>query len=182
MRDRELLLGVTGSIAAYKAAEFVSQCVQAGARVSVILTRSALHFVGPTTFEALTGRPVHVDLFEPKEHFLGEHIGLARRAELYCIAPATAQTLARLAHGFADDLLCSTALAFDGPIVLAPAMNPSMWAKPAVQRNVEQLRCDGYHIVEPQEGWASCREAGVGRMAEPEQIVAVCERLLANLR
>ena len=158
MHARELLIGVTGSVAAYKAAELVSRCVQAGAHVTVILTRAALRFIGATTFEALTGRPAYVDLFQPREHFLGEHIGLARRAELFCIAPATAQTLARLAHGMADDLLCCTALAFEGPIVLAPAMNPTMWAKPAVQRNVAQLRADGYHIVEPAEGWASCRE------------------------
>jgi len=178
MRDRELLFGVTGSVAAYKAPELVSRCVQLGARATVVLSRSALHFVGPATFEALTGRPAYVEMFEPREHFLGEHIGLARRAELYCIAPVTAHTLARLAHGLADDLLTCLALAFSGPILLAPAMNPTMWRKPAVQRNVRQLHADGYRIIEPEPGWVSCREEGTGRMAEPDRIVQAIERLL----
>ena len=117
MRGREILLGVRGGLAAYKAAAVASGLVQAGAGVSVIMTPSATRFIGPTTFEALTGRPVHSDLFSPREHYQGEHIGLARRAELAIVSPATAQTLARLAHGLADDLLSTTLLCFTGPVL-----------------------------------------------------------------
>lgn len=178
MKDRELLIGVTGSVAAYKTAELVSRCVQRGARVTVVLTRAALRFIGPATFEALTGRPAYVDMFSPREHFIGEHIGLARRAELYCIAPATAHTLARLALGLADDLVCACALAFDGPILVAPAMNATMWTKPAVQRNVEQLKSDGVEVLEPEAGWLACREEGSGRMPDVETILQAIERHL----
>lgn len=181
MEDREILIGVTGSVAAYKAAELVSRCVQRGARVSVILTRSALQFIGPATFEALTGRPAYVEMFSPREHYIGEHIGLARRAEVYCIAPATAHTLARLAHGFADDLVCACALAFDGPIIVAPAMNATMWSKGAVQRNVAQLKSDGVEVLDPEAGWLSCREQGSGRMAEVDRIIEAIERAFSRV-
>jgi phosphopantothenoylcysteine decarboxylase/phosphopantothenate--cysteine ligase len=171
-------VGVSGGVAAYKAAEIVSRCVQAGAHVSVILTRAGRRFIGPTTFEALTGRPVYTSLFAAREHPRGAHIGLAQRADLLCIAPATADVMAKLAHGLADDLLATTALAFTGPIVLAPAMNCEMWAKPAVARNVAQLRGDGFHFVEPEEGWLSCGQVGAGRMAAPERIIAAIQQLL----
>ena len=178
MQERELLVGVSGGIAAYKSAELVSKCVQAGARVSVILTRAARRFIGATTFEALTGRPVYSDMFKPREHYRGEHIGLAQRAELICIAPATADVLAKIALGLADDLLSTTVLASTVPILLAPAMNCEMWAKPAVQRNVSQLRADGIAIIEPEDGWLSCGQVGAGRMAAPERILqAIQERL-----
>lgn len=180
MNSRELLIGVGGGIAAYKAADLVSKCVQAGARVTVIVTRSGLRFIGRTTFEALTGRPVYSDQFQPREHFRGEHIGLAQRAELLCIAPTTADLLAKLAHGLADDLLTTTALAFAGPILLAPAMNCEMWAKPAVLRNVARLREDGFLLVDPAEGWLSCGQIGAGRMAEPDAIAAAIRTVLAE--
>ncbi len=180
MQGREILVGVTGSVAAYKTAELVSRCVQAGAGVSVILTRSAVRFIGVATFEALTGRPVYVDMFEPREHFFGEHIGLARRAEVYCIAPATAHTIARLAHGFGDDLLCACALVFEGPVLVAPAMNVAMWRKPAVQRNVQRLRDDGFEVLDPEPGWLSCREEGTGRMADVERIFSAIQKALSR--
>jgi phosphopantothenoylcysteine decarboxylase/phosphopantothenate--cysteine ligase len=175
MQHKELLVGVSGGIAAYKSADLVSKCVQAGALVTVILTRAARRFIGATTFEALTGRPVYSDMFSPREHFRGEHIGLAQRANLLCIAPATADVMAKLAHGIADDLLTTTVLAATSPIILAPAMNCEMWAKPAVQRNVAQLRGDGVIIVEPEEGWLSCGQVGAGRMAAPERIFQVIQ-------
>ena len=178
MRGRELLLGVTGGIAAYKAADLCSKLVQAGAAVTVVMTESAERFVGPTTFEALTGRPVHRDLFRPVEHFRGEHIGLAQRAELLVVAPATANYLAEIAHGFAGDLLSTLALTVTCPVLLAPAMNCEMWAKPAVQRNVTQLRADGVLFVEPVSGWLSCGQVGAGRMAEPGEILDAIARLL----
>ena len=154
--------------------------MQAGAAVSVVMTRAAEKFIGPTTFEALTGRPVHREMFDAREHFQGEHIGLARRAELMVVAPATANYLAKVAHGFADDLLSTLALTMTRPVLLAPAMNTEMWNKPAVQRNIAQLREDGFHFVEPGSGWLSCGQIGPGRMAEPLDIFARSAELLAQ--
>ncbi|HTI51510.1 MAG TPA: flavoprotein [Planctomycetaceae bacterium] len=178
LKGREILLGVTGGIAAYKAADLASKLVQGGASVSVVLTRSARQFIGATTFEALTNRPVYTKLFSPQEHPLGEHIGLARRAEILVVAPATADCLGKFAHGLADDLLTTLYLAFTGPVLVAPAMNADMWAKPAVQRNLAQLRTDGVQFVEPGEGWLSCGVVGPGRMAEPSQILERIQQLL----
>ncbi len=180
MNGVEILLGVTGGIAAYKSAELTSRLVQAGAAVSVVMTRAAQKFIGPTTFEALTNRPVHRQLFSPREHPLGEHIGLARRAKLLVVAPASADCLAKFAHGLADDLLSTLYLAFTGPVLAAPAMNSDMWAKPAVQRNIAQLRADGIHFVDPGEGWLSCGVTGPGRMAEPDEIFERISQLLAG--
>lgn len=170
MKGREVLVGVTGGIAAYKTADLVSQLVQQGAAVSVVMTESATKFVGPTTFQGLTGRPVYSGLFEPSEHFQGEHIGLARRADLMVIAPATASTLARLAVGLSDDLLTTCVLVTTAPVLVAPAMNCEMWAKSSVTRNVQQLKADGIHVIEPGAGWLSCGQVGAGRMAEPDEI------------
>lgn len=177
--NREILLGVSGGVAAYKAADLCSRIVQRGAKVTVIMTESAHRFIGATTFEALTGRPVYSDAFEAHEHFQGEHIGLARRAELVVIAPATAQTIARLALGMADDLLSTTALVTTAPVLIAPAMNCDMWAKPAVQRNVAQLVADGLHMIGPDDGWLSCGQIGAGRMADPGSIVDRIEAMLS---
>lgn len=167
LKNREILLAIGGGVAAYKIAELASLLVKQQACVSVAMTESAGQFIGATTFEALTNRPVHRALFDPREHYLGEHIGLARRAELLLIAPATANLLARLAHGFADDLVSTLALAATCPRLIAPAMNVEMWSKPAVQRNVKQLMNDGYELIEPDSGWLSCGQVGAGRMAEP---------------
>ena len=178
MTGREIIVGVSGGIAAYKSAALVSQLIQAGAGVSVVMTRSAHQFIGPATFAALTGRPVATRSFDPSVHPLGAHIELAQRAELLCIAPATANVLAKAAHGLADDLLSTLLLSFTGHVLMAPAMNCEMWEKPAVQRNVAQLRSDGIHFVDPEEGWLSCRQRGVGRMAAPEKIAAAIAALL----
>jgi phosphopantothenoylcysteine decarboxylase len=178
LTDREVLVGVCGGIAAFKTADLVSKLVQAGAKVSVVLTEAATNFIGKTTFEALTGRPVYVGMFAPQEHHIGEHIGLARRAELLLVAPATADVLAKLAHGHADDLLTTLALAVTSPVLLAPAMNSEMWGKPAVQRNISQLRTDGLHFAEPGSGWLSCGMVGAGRMAEPAELLEHVIRLL----
>ena len=180
MNGRELLVGVTGGIAAYKTAALVSQLVQAGAGVSVVMTAAATEFVGAATFEALTGRSVSRSVFDEAGHPLGAHIDLAERGELLCIAPATANFLAKAAGGLADDLLTTLVLAFSGTIVVAPAMNCEMWEKAAVQRNIEQLKRDGFVIVGPEEGWLSCRKQGAGRMAPPEKIAAAIDALLAN--
>ncbi|MDA1015597.1 MAG: phosphopantothenoylcysteine decarboxylase [Planctomycetota bacterium] len=171
LEGREILLGVAGGIAAYKTADLASKLVQAGARVSVVMTASASRFIGATTFEALTNRPVYQHTFEPHEHFQGEHIGLARRAEVFVVAPATANVLAKAAHGIADDLLSTLLLTVTCQVLFAPAMNTEMWGKPAVQRNVAQVKADGIHIVEPGSGWLSCGQVGAGRMAEPAAIL-----------
>lgn len=174
----EIIVGVTGGIAAFKTAAMVSKLVQDGARVTVVMTDAATKFVGPATFEALTGRPVYTTTFANSEFPLGAHIGLAERAKLLVVAPATADFLAKAALGLADDLLSTLYLAFSGPVLLAPAMNTAMWSKAAVQRNVEQLRKDGVHFVDPGEGWLSCRQVGAGRMAEPDAIRTAIEKLL----
>jgi phosphopantothenoylcysteine decarboxylase/phosphopantothenate--cysteine ligase len=173
----EIIIGVSGGIAAYKSAALVSSLVQAGNGVTVVMTRSARKFIGPATFAALTGRPVASDSFD-RHYPLGAHIELADRGNLLCVAPASADVLAKAAGGLADDLLSTLLLSFSGPIVFAPAMNSAMWEKPAVQRNIKMLRTDGCHFVDPQEGWQSCRRTGLGRMAEPAEIQAAIERLL----
>jgi len=176
MKGRELLVGVTGGIAAYKTAYLVSRLVQEGAGVGVVMTTSATRLVGPKTFEALTGRPVGLDTFGPGPH---PHITPVEKAELFCVAPATANFLAKAALGLANDLLSTMLLAFEGPVLVAPAMNCHMWEKPAVRRNVEQLRRDGMKILDPEEGYLSCGETGPGRMASPEKIFAAIKEILA---
>ncbi len=126
--------------------------------------------MGVATLAALTGRPVATKVFDPALFPLGPHIELAQRADLFCIAPATANFLAKAAHGLADDLVSTLYLCFAGPVLIAPAMNPDMWAKPAVQRNVQQLSQDGATVIMPDDGWLSCRRSGPGRMAEPDRI------------
>ena len=167
LKGREVVIGVTGGIAAYKTAALVSRLVQAGAGVSVVMTEAATRLVGPKTFEALSGRPVRIDTFGAGPH---PHIELAETAELLCIAPATANLLAKAACGLADDLLSTVLLSFDGPVILAPAMNSHMWEKPAVVRNVQRLRDDGLLLIGPEEGYLSCGTHGLGRMASPEKI------------
>lgn len=175
----EIIIGVSGGIAAYKTAALVSSLVQKGHGVSVVMTRSARKFIGPATFRALTGRPVVAGSFD--QYFpLGAHIELADRADLLCIAPASADILAKAACGLADDLLSTLFLSFTGPIMFAPAMNSAMWEKPAVQRNLKTLRADGHHIIDPQSGWQSCRRQGMGRLADPADIEAAIERILAK--
>ena len=181
MTGREVIIGVSGGIAAYKSAALVSQLVQQGCGVTVVMTAAARKFVGPATFSALTGRAVHSRLFGDTEFPLGPHVALPTNAELLCVAPATANTLAKAALGLADDLLSTLYLAFRGPVLVAPAMNAQMWEQPAVQRNVAQLRADGVEIVEPGEGWLSCRQRGTGRMAEPDVILRAIQTRLASL-
>jgi phosphopantothenoylcysteine decarboxylase/phosphopantothenate--cysteine ligase len=170
MKGREILVGVTGGIAAYKTAAMVSQMVQLGMHVHVAMTPAAQQFVGTATFAALTGRPVATQVFDDRQFPLGAHIVLAEQCELMCVAPATADYLAKTACGIADDLLSTLYLSFTGPVIMAPAMNSEMWAKPSVQRNVRQLQDDGAMIIEPDSGWLSCRKSGPGRMADPDRI------------
>ena len=179
MNGREIVVGVSGGIACYKSAALVSQLVQRGAGVSVVMTDAATHFIGEATFAALTGRPVGREVFAAGTWPLGPHIELSESADLLCIAPATANVIAKLAGGAADDLLSTLYLCFSGKLMVAPAMNHQMWSQPSVQRNIKQLQADGVHIVGPEEGWLSCRQEGVGRMSQPEHILTEIEKQLA---
>lgn len=177
---RRILVGVTGGIAAYKTAGLVSHLVQRGAEVRVAMTDAATKFVGPTTFQALTGRPVHLDMWRDPEECNPAHISLADWAEVGVIAPATADVLGKLANGLADDLLSTTLLAMNVRVLLAPAMNVRMWKHPAVHENVARLAKMGYPFVGPNEGRQACGDVGPGRMSEPEEILAALEALLAK--
>ncbi|MGB7805806.1 MAG: bifunctional phosphopantothenoylcysteine decarboxylase/phosphopantothenate--cysteine ligase CoaBC [Actinomycetota bacterium] len=168
--SRRVLLGITGGIAAYKSAHLAQLLAAAGAEVTVVMTESATRFVGPDTFAALTGRPVHTSLWERPGEVL--HVRLAHEADLAIVAPATANLLAKLAHGLADDLLTSTLLEYAGPLVIAPAMHTGMWEHPATRGNVETLEGRGVTFVGPVEGALARGDSGVGRLAEPDVIAA----------
>lgn len=146
--------------------------------MTVVMTDTATRFVGPTTFRALTGRRVYTDVFDLLDCPLGPHIELARAADLLCVAPASANYLAKAASGIADDLLSTLTLSFTGPLLLAPAMNTEMWNKPSVQRNLATLESDGAVLVGPDSGWLSCRDQGAGRMSEPEEILEAIAQAL----
>ena len=184
LEGKRIILGVTGSIAAYKAATVVSHLTQAGAEVDVIMTEAATRFVTPLTFQALTGRPVYTTMWETETGGgLGTHIahvGLAHSADLLAIAPATAQTIARVALGLADDLLSVTALAARCPILIAPAMDVGMYANPATQAHVESLRVRGVHIAGPAPGRMASGLEGLGRLLEPEEIIGHCRYVLGR--
>ncbi|MCW9013423.1 MAG: bifunctional phosphopantothenoylcysteine decarboxylase/phosphopantothenate--cysteine ligase CoaBC [Gammaproteobacteria bacterium] len=164
---KNIVLGVTGGIAAYKSAELVRRLKEAGADVRVVMTAAATEFVTPLTFQALSGHPVHTDLLDPTAEAAMGHIELARWADIILIAPATANTLARLSHGIADNLLSTLCLASTAPIAVAPAMNHVMWSAPANQENIQTLRRRGTHILGPAAGAQACGESGEGRMLEP---------------
>lgn len=176
----EIVLGVCGGVAAYKTAMVASRLVQADKQVTTVMTASAGKFIGAAAFSAFTGRKVYTDLFDANFP-LGTHIGLDERGDILCVAPATANFLAKAASGIADDLLSTLYLAFNGPVLLAPAMNSRMWEQPAVQRNVEILKQDGVHFVGPEAGWLSCRRKGSGRMSEPDTIVEAINNIAATL-
>jgi phosphopantothenoylcysteine decarboxylase/phosphopantothenate--cysteine ligase len=172
LTGRRVLLGITGGIAAYKAAELVRLLVKAGADVRVAMTEAATRFIGPTTLQALSGQPVWTDLWDPRVNDAMGHIELSRDRELILIAPASADFLAKLAHGLCDDLLSTLCVARRCPLMVAPAMNVEMWQNAATQRSAETLRADGVHVVGPASGGQACGEMGMGRMTEPADILA----------
>ena len=182
LADCEVLLCVTGGIAAYKAAELASRLVQGRARVTVAMTEAATRFVAPLTFQTLTGRPVHISLWEASDDYRSGHISLTERAEVMIVAPATANILGKMAAGIADDLVSTMALAATGacPILVAPAMNERMWASHAVQANVRTLRNRGIRLIGPEEGYLACGTTGPGRMSEPAEILAAAREMLKN--
>jgi phosphopantothenoylcysteine synthetase/decarboxylase len=178
-KGKTILLGVTGSIAAYKAAEIASALAKQGHAVHAILTRCAAQFITPLTFQTLTKNPVTVDLFAEGQGGVPTHIELADRADLFLIAPATANVLAKLAHGLADDALSSIALACRAPMLIAPAMNGKMWSHAATQENVRLLKSRGAEFLGPEEGLLACGYEGLGRLWKVEGIL---ERAAERLR
>ena len=176
LKDRRIVLGVTGGIAAYKACDLVSRLKKRGAQVRVVLTAHACNFVPPLTFETLSGNPAYVDTFAPRAEM--EHIALAKWADLFVVAPATANAIAKFACGIADDLLSTTALAMTAPVLIAPAMNANMYRHPATRANLETLRARGVKTVGPESGHLACGDDDIGRMSEPEAIVEAIEAIL----
>lgn len=181
LSGRRLLVGLSGGIACYKVCEVVSRLSQRGAEVTVLMTEGATQFVGALTFQALSGRPVYTSIWQHTEAHDPQHIALARQAEVMIIAPCTMDMLSKLATGRCDDVVSLAASAIDRTrqkVLLAPSMNAVMWAQPANQRNLKTLHDDGFEFVGPGTGWQACRTDGVGRMSEPQEIIAAMERLL----
>ena len=170
MQGRSILFGVTGSIAAFKAAGWVHALAKEEAQVSVVMTQSATRFVSSLTFAALSGKQVYTDMFAEGDGEAMAHITLPRTTDVVLVAPATAQTIARLAYGMADDLLSTAVLACTAPVVICPAMNSNMLAHPATQRNLEILRELGYFVVEPASGLLACGDEGAGRLPEWDEV------------
>lgn len=170
LNNKQILLGVTGGIAAYKAAELIRRLKDAGADVRVVMTQAAQEFITPLTLQALSGNPVHTKLLDPEAEAGMGHIELARWADFVLIAPATADIVARLAHGRADDLLTTLCLATDAPVAIAPAMNQGMWKDDATQANIQQLQQAGVLLFGPGEGSQACGDVGFGRMLEPDEL------------
>ncbi len=171
LNKRRILLGISGGIAAYKAAELTRLLIKAGSDVQVVMTAAAESFITPLTLQALSGKAVRSSLFDLRAEQAMGHIELARWAEMVLIAPASADIMARLAHGLADDLLATLCLATTAPLILAPAMNQQMWQHPATQHNAEVLSKRGVRLIGPDSGDQACGEFGPGRMLEPLQIV-----------
>ena len=182
LTGRDIVLGVSGGIAVYKAVDVARRLRKLGATVHVIMTENACKFVAPLTFESLSGHPVVVDMFKSPERWEVEHIALAKRAELFVIAPATANILAKMANGIGDDMLSTTVMATRAPILVAPAMNSGMWDNPATQRNMDCLRGQGVHVIGPETGMLTNGDSGTGRMSEPEDIVEAIGALLQKGR
>ncbi|KMK77156.1 bifunctional phosphopantothenoylcysteine decarboxylase/phosphopantothenate--cysteine ligase CoaBC [Alkalihalobacillus pseudalcaliphilus] len=176
LKDKKIVIGVTGGIAAFKAAALTSKLVQAGAHVKVIMTESATEFVTPLTFQALSREPVYTNTFIEPDPTKIAHIELADWADAFIIAPATANIIGKLANGLADDMLTTTLLATKAPIYMAPAMNVNMYNQPAVQRNMQQLMEDGIQFIDANAGYLACGWIGKGRLAEPEEIVEYLEQ------
>ena len=180
LRNKVMVLGVTGSIAAYKAAEIASQLTQAGAKVNVILTEEAVQFISPVTFRAITGRPVVTEMFDLASEFSIEHVSLAKVADVVIIAPATANIIAKLAAGIADDMLCCTVLATEAPVVVAPAMETNMYNNPVTQDNLSKLEARNFVIVGPATGWLASGKEGLGRLADINDIVGGIRQVLGR--
>ncbi len=180
-----IVIAVTGGIACYKACTVVSRLAQRGCEVRVVMTEAATRFVAPLTFESLSGHAVITDIWSAQEFRTSQHVGLARWAQLFVVAPCTANSIAKFAGGFCDDpvSLIATALPQQTPAFFAPAMNADMWASPIVAKNVKTVRETlGWQMIGPEEGWQACRTKGIGRMSEPEKILQTVEAALPSLK
>jgi len=178
VKGKKILLGVTGSVAAYRAADVCSRLVNEGADVRVIMTKEAQEFIQPLTFQSLTGNDVVTDLFRGYSHYQVRHISLAEGARLLLIAPATANIIGKLACGILDDILTCTAYSLRAPVLIAPAMNTQMYTHPIHQENIEKLKKMGYRFVGPREGRLACGVEGMGHIADTEEIVAAARDIL----
>lgn len=178
LKGENIILGVTGGIACYKSCEIVSRLRKLNANVDVVMTKNATEFVQPLTFETLSSNPVAFDMFAPKKTYEVEHVSLAKKASLCVVAPATADIIAKLAEGIADDMLTTTMLALKCPVLIAPAMNTNMYENPITQANIETLKKRGFIFISPCEGRLACGDVGVGKMAEPIEIVSKIVELL----
>lgn len=180
LQNKKIVLGVTGGIAAYKACDLTSKLVQRGAQVKVIMTESAMKFVSPLSFQALSRNPVYTDTFDEKDPNKIAHIDIADWADMFIIAPATAHFIGNLANGLGSDMLATTLLATQAPVYIAPAMNVNMYAHPAVRKNMQQLVAWGYHFIEPQAGYLACGWIGKGRLEEPVTIMDTISNHIAQ--
>ena len=180
LTDKTIVLGITGGIAAYKAADLASKLTQAGVKVEVVMTESATEFISPLTLRSLTGRPVVTDMFEPASEFSIEHIALAEAADVVVITPATANTIAKLAGGIADNILCCTVLATKAPVIVAPAMNVNMYQNSITQDNLAKLKARGFTTVGPDYGRLASGKIGLGRLAEVEEIIGTIKQVLGR--
>ncbi|MDA1369148.1 MAG: bifunctional phosphopantothenoylcysteine decarboxylase/phosphopantothenate--cysteine ligase CoaBC [Proteobacteria bacterium] len=180
LTNKRILLGITGGIAAYKCAELTRLFSKAGADVRIAMTRSATEFITPLTMQALSGNRVHLELLDTEAEAAMGHIELARWADLVLIAPATADFIARIVHGQANDILSTLVLATSAPIAVAPAMNQAMWSDPGTQSNLQLLRDRSYHIFGPAEGEQACGDVGLGRMLEPAELIEECASLFKS--
>lgn len=180
MKDKTIILGVTGGISAYKAADLASKLFQAGAKVKVVMTKSATEFITPLTFRALTRNPVAVDLFASPENNMIGHVMLGEMADAVVIAPATANIIAKIAHGIADDMLTCTVLATKAPVIVAPAMHANMYTNPATQENIAKLKERGFIIIDPEAGPLASGGVGPGRLAEVTKIIEEIKRVVGD--
>ena len=179
LRGKCVVLGVTGSIAAYKIANLASALVKLHADVNVIMTKNATNFINPITFETLTGNKCLVDTFDRNFQFNVEHVALAKRADIFLVAPASANVIGKIAGGIADDMLTTTIMACKAPKLISPAMNTNMFENPIVQDNLEKLRSYGYEVIQPASGYLACGDTGAGKMPEPETLLAYILRTIA---
>lgn len=182
LKDTNIVLGVSGGIAAYKAADLASKLAGAGARVNCVLTESACQLVGPKTFEAVTGQQVFTKMWSAPQEYSITHISLTEKADIVVLAPATANIIGKIAGGICDDLLSTImCAAWSKPVIIAPAMNNNMWGNPAVQKNIETLRQMNFKIIGPETGRLACGTEAIGRMAEPADIIKQIELIASQL-
>jgi phosphopantothenoylcysteine decarboxylase/phosphopantothenate--cysteine ligase len=178
-----ILLGVSGGVAAYKAVDLASKITTAGAQVNTVMTENACEFVGPKSFEAVTGLAAYTSMWDTPQQFEISHVSLAEKADIVVVAPATANIIGKAANGICDDLLSTTLCAcWQKPVLIAPAMNSNMWNNPAVQQNVEKIKQMGVKLIGPECGRLACGTEGIGRMAEPEDILEQIEKIASQIK